>query len=84
MTRKHENRFRRMADMEPHFPAVCIRDVKSSLPIGKGWKSLFRCPACRASTWQALNFLSGYSLWCDGQKFAKEKKRGVRLRPYWP
>jgi len=57
-----------------HTPVVLRRDVKHTVYIGKGYKSLFTCPLCLRQTWQPLNFLGRRNVVCHGTKFTKEPK----------
>lgn len=62
--------------MEAHAPAIMIRRAPFQLYtqyVGKGWKALFRCPACGRETWQHMNFLGRRSLVCTGTKIVKQE-----------
>jgi hypothetical protein len=62
--------------MEAHAPAIMVRRSPLALYsayVGKGWKALFRCPACGRETWQHLNFLGRRSLICSGLKITKKE-----------
>jgi len=63
--------------MSSHEPRLCIRDIRTSQPTVKGWKSKFTCPGCGRSTWQALNFLGTRKLVCDGVKFTKVPRKAL-------
>lgn len=57
-----------------HKPAVCVRDVRGSQYVGKGYKSKFECPTCGRYTWQLLNMLGRRDVICNGEKFSKVAK----------
>ncbi len=57
-----------------HEPTICARDVHQTHYVGKGYKSLFACPACGRSCWQHLGFLGRRHLICDGEKFSTRPK----------
>jgi hypothetical protein len=61
-----------------HTPTQCKRDAQQTVYVGRGWKALFRCPACGRVKWQHLNFLGSRRLVCDGIKFTTEKRGAGR------
>ena len=62
-----------------HALTICIRDVKGTQYVGKGYKSEFQCPDCGRKTWQHLSFLGMRNVVCDGQKFTKVSKERIAL-----
>ena len=57
-----------------HEPTECPRNKAVHQFIGKGWKAQYSCPTCGRATMQALNFMGGRRLICDGAKFTKKAK----------
>lgn len=51
-----------------HDRTDCVKDIRSQLYVGKGWKARFACPVCgKVTGYYALNFLGSHRHpACDG------------------
>lgn len=57
-----------------HEPINCVRDIRNTHYIGKGYTSPFTCPTCKRTARFHLGFLGRRNVVCNGVKFTKVLK----------